>query len=302
MALRANIVDMDAANPSSSPTFASRTPLHVGSVGLAVRDLDRVVTFYRDVLGLEVIDQGAAQARLGAGGIPFLELTERPGIGLDNGRSAGLYHTAFLMPTRVDLAQWVMHIAHNRVPISGASDHGVSEAFYLDDPEGNGVEVYADRAPETWTWIDGLVTMPTEALDIGALVATLDERSEPYRTAPAGMRVGHVHLRVGDLMPAERFYREGIGLDLTRKRHGAAFMSSGHYHHHVATNVWQSAGAGRRDSNRGGIDWFSLQTADAALIATIADRLGAQGVSVTEIADGVEASDPWDTKLRLVHS
>ena len=111
-----------------------------------------------------------------------------------------------------------MHIADSRVPIAGASDHGVSEAFYLDDPEGNGVEVYADRPPETWTWVDGLVTMPTEPLDIDAMVSVLGDSREPYRDAPGGLRIGHVHLRVGEVAPAERFYREGIGLDLTRTR------------------------------------------------------------------------------------
>lgn len=291
---------MDAPNPSAQPTFATRTPIHVGGVGLAVRDLDRVAAFYRDVVGLDTLDSGADQVRLGAGGIPFLQLRQQAGIALDNGRSAGLYHTAFLMPTRLDLARWVMHIANNRTPISGASDHGVSEAFYLDDPEGNGVEVYADRAPETWDWRDGLVNMPTVALDIGNLVAVLGRRPEPYRGAPAGMRIGHVHLRVGALAPAEQFYREGIGLDLTRKRHGAVFMSSGHYHHHVAANVWQSDGAGRRDPGRAGLDWFALEVTEPAAREAIAARLRAQGAPVAEIANGIEATDPWGTKLRLL--
>jgi catechol 2,3-dioxygenase len=292
---------MDAPNPSLQPTFASRTPIHVGGVGLVVRDLDRVATFYREVLGLTLIAGGPAKVLLGAGDTGFLELTQQDGIALDDGRSAGLYHTAFLMPTRADLARWVMHIANNRTPISGASDHGVSEAFYLDDPEGNGIEVYVDRPPEMWDWVDGMVNMPTEALDIGKLVAVLGERAEPYRDAPAGLRVGHVHLRVGDLAPLERFYREGVGLELTRKRHGAAFMSSGHYHHHVAGNVWQSAGAGKRDPGRTGLGWFSLEVADPTALAAIGTRLREQGATVTAIADGLEAADPWGTRLRLVH-
>src|SRR6185503_318460 len=143
-AASADIWGMDAPNPSSQPTFASRTPIHVGSVALTVRDLDRVATFYREVLGLSLIAASPDKVRLGAGDTGFLELTQQQGVKLDDGHSAGLYHTAFLMPTRSDLARWVMHIANKRTPISGASDHGVSEAFYLDDPEGNGVEVYTD--------------------------------------------------------------------------------------------------------------------------------------------------------------
>jgi catechol 2,3-dioxygenase len=291
---------MDAPNPSAQPTFASRTPIHVGSVALKVRDLDRVASFYRDVIGLTPIEAGAAHVRLGAGGVGFLELTQQEGIALDDGRSAGLYHTAFLMPTRADLGRWVVRIANEQTPVTGASDHGVSEAFYLDDPEGNGVEVYADRPPDTWDWRDGMVNMPTEALDVGKLVAVLGAKPEPYRQAPDGMRIGHVHLRVGDLAPAERFYREGVGLDLTRKRHGAAFMSSGRYHHHVAGNIWQSNGAGPRDPGRAGLDWFALELADATMLDTIAARLRNQGAAVTPLANGIEASDPWGTRLRLM--
>lgn len=290
---------MDAPNPSTQPTFASRAPIHVGGVGLRVRDLDRAATFYREVIGLTLIEGDPSRVRLGAGDAGFLQLTRHPDAALDDGRSAGLYHTAFLMPTRADLARWVMHIANNRTPITGASDHGVSEAFYLDDPEGNGIEVYADRPPESWTWTDGLVSMPTIALDIGKLVSLLGDKAEPYRSAPSGMRIGHVHLRVGELEPAERFYSQGVGLEVTRKRHGAVFMSSGHYHHHVAANVWQSAGAGMRDPNRAGLDWLGLTVEDAGALDAIAARLAEQGATVAPIDGGVEAADPWGTALRL---
>ena len=121
---------MDAPNPSSTPTFASRTPLHIGGLALNVRDLDRMTGYYRDMLGLEVIEHGPTRVALGAGGVPFLELDHHPDMKPDNEREAGLYHTAFLMPTRRDLARWVLHVAHNRVPITGASDHEVSEAIW----------------------------------------------------------------------------------------------------------------------------------------------------------------------------
>src|SRR5436309_459558 len=143
---------MDAPNPSALPTFASRTPLHIGAVGLAVRDIDRLTAFYRDVLGLAVLDRRDNTAALGAGGVPLVHLEHRPRAKPDDTREAGLYHTAFLMPTRADLARWILHAARTKVPLTGASDHAVSEAFYLDDPEGNGIEVYSDRPAESWHW------------------------------------------------------------------------------------------------------------------------------------------------------
>jgi catechol 2,3-dioxygenase len=293
----ADICPMDAPNPSASPTVASRTPLHIGAVGLAVRDLDKVAGYYRDLLGLSELAREASTVRLGAGGVPLLELTHRPAAKPDDAREAGLYHTAFLMPTRADLGRWVKRIAVTRAPVSGASDHGVSEAIYLDDPEGNGVEVYADRPPGAWHWRDGLVDMPTEALDVEDLVRAAEG---DYAEAPAGLRVGHVHLRVGDVDAAERFYQGGIGLERTRQRGGAAFMSSGRYHHHVATNVWHSRGAGPRDDDRAGLAWFAIQVNDATMLPAIAARVRAAGAPIIARESGFETADPWGTRIRFV--
>jgi catechol 2,3-dioxygenase len=132
---------MDAPNLSATPTFASRTPLHIGAVGLVARDLDLLANYYRDLLGLAEIERTSRLAKLGTDGVTLIEIEHRPNAKPDDPATAGLYHTAFLMPTRQDHARWITHIAKKRVPISGASDHGVSEAFYLDDPEGNGIEV-----------------------------------------------------------------------------------------------------------------------------------------------------------------
>jgi catechol 2,3-dioxygenase len=286
---------MDAPNPSAQPTFANRTPLHIGGVGLLVRDLERVTAFYRDVIGLTVLSGDEQGARLGIDGIALVELEHRPDAPPDDGRSAGLYHTAFLMPTRPDLARWVQHVARHRAPITGASDHGVSEAFYLDDPEGNGVEVYADRPPETWRWRDGFVNMPTKALDIENLLSTTDPESS-FEGAPAGLRIGHIHLRVGELATAERFYSGTLGLAPTRKRDGALFMSSGGYHHHVAGNVWHSAGAGLRDLERAGLAWFSLKAND---LPALRGRLDAAGAAITVTSSGMQTTDPWGTLIRI---
>jgi catechol 2,3-dioxygenase len=246
---------MDAPNPSALPTFASRAPLHIGTVSLTVRDLGAVAAYYRHLLGLTEVGRTADTVRLGTDRVAFLELTHRPAASPDEEREAGLYHTAFLMPTRTDLARFVRHIGQSQVPVTGASDHGVSEAIYLDDPEGNGVEVYVDRPAESWEWRDGLVSMITERLDIPGLMRA--DNGIPYVEAPAGLRVGHIHLRVGDVEAAERFWRDVVGLDVTRGgRHGATFLSSGRYHHHVANNIWHSRGAGPGGGGGVGVHWF----------------------------------------------
>jgi catechol 2,3-dioxygenase len=267
-------------------------------VGLAVRDLDQGVRFYRDVLGLAVLEGGEGTARLGTGDIALVELVHRPDLQPQDPHSAGLYHIAFIMPTRADLANWLLHIGRARAPILGANDHGVCEAFYLEDAEGNGVEIYADRPPETWQWSEGHVMMPSAPLDTEDLLRAAD--ATEYRAAPAGMRVGHVHLRVGDLGAAEAFYRDAIGLDPTHRRPGAVFVSSGRYHHHVALNVWDSRGTGLRDPDRAGLAWFSIVVGDAARRDAIGARLRQAGAPLTTTPDYFEATDPWGTRVRFV--
>jgi catechol 2,3-dioxygenase len=290
---------MDAANPSATPTFANRTPLHIGTVGLIARDLDKLAGYYQNLLGLTVLERTPTVAKLGVNGVTLLDIEQRSNAKPDDQRTAGLYHTAFLMPTRQDHARWILHIAKNRVPITGASDHGVSEAFYLDDPEGNGIEVYNDRPQEQWLRQDGLIVMPTKQLDVEAMLREV-EPTATYPAAPEGLRIGHIHLRVGNVEQAEQFYRGAVGLDLTRRRGGATFMSSGGYHHHVGANVWHSDGAGPRDQDRAGLAWFSMEAADRAALDATAARLKAAGAAVTDAPGGIEAADPWGTRVRFV--
>jgi len=292
---------MDAPNPSSMPTFANRTPLHIGAVGLKVRDIEAVSRFYRDVLGLAVLDRGNDRTALGAGGMPFVHLEYRPDAAPDDQREAGLYHTAFLMPTRSDLARWILHVARNKVALTGASDHAVSEAFYLDDPEGNGVEVYCDRPVESWEWTGSDLKITTDPLDIESILREVAP-SATYPSAPDGLRIGHVHLRVGDVARAEAFYRGALGLDVTRRRQGATFMSSGRYHHHIAANVWHSAGAGERNENRAGLSWLSLETADVAAFDAAKARLAQAAAQLTVTSAGIATADPWGTRLRVTRA
>jgi catechol 2,3-dioxygenase len=287
-------------NSGGGPTFANRTPMRIGTVTMRVRQLDPVTDFYRDVLGLSVMERSTTGALLGAGGVKLLALEAHPQAADEARNAAGLYHTAFLMPTRKDLARWLVHVAMQRVPLSGFADHRVSESVYLDDPEGNGIEVYADRDPSLWQWSGDTVTMATDELNINDLLTLTNSRVSDYAHAPEGLRIGHVHLRVGDLEQAESFYHGTVGLDPTRRRNGAAFLSSGHYHHHLGMNVWQSAGAGRRDETTTGLAWFSLEVEKEDLLAAQEQRLRQAGAPVAAVANGFETVDPWGTRLRLV--
>ena len=266
----------------------------VGGVALAVRDLARVEAFYREVLGLGVVDRTAEAVRLGAGGVGFLELLHRPTALPDDPAAAGLFHTAFLLPSRAELGRWLAHAHRLRQALDGAADHLVSEALYLSDPEGNGVEVYADRPRARWRWRDGpdgrRVEMATRPLDTEGLLAEADTA---WAGAPEGTRVGHVHLRVGDVAEAVRFYGGRLGMEVTATLPGAAFLSTGGYHHHVAVNAWRSAGAGRRDEARAGLAWVALEAADERGLADVAS-----GAGVVNPARG-GLRDPWGTELRL---
>ena len=296
---RPYITAMDAPNPSAIPTAASRAPVHIGAVGMMVRDLDRLTAYYRDMLGLTVQEHTSQVAVLGVDGVTLLELIHRPDALPDDPREAGLYHTAFLMPTRANLARWILRVAKNRVPIAGASDHDVSEAIYLDDPEGNGVEVYSDRPREKWRRDGELIFQKTDPLDIDAIIREIDPATATYRSAPEGLRIGHIHLRVGNVPRAEEFYCGALGLDVTRRRTGATFLSSGGYHHHVAVNIWQSNGAGARSGERAGLNWFSLEINDQPTIDSLKKRLGAAGITIDAIPGGFAAMDPWGTRIRF---
>ncbi|MDE1566584.1 VOC family protein [Aquabacter sediminis] len=265
--------------------------LSMGRVVLTVNDLDLVARFYRNVLGFEALRSDGTVAELGAGGDVLLELRQDRAARRATPREAGLFHTAFLLPERADLARWVKHAAAARAPVVGASDHLVSEAIYLSDPEGNGVEIYADRPPQAWTWDAGTVHMATEPLDVDDLVQAAGSSS--WRGAPEGTRVGHVHLKVGALPPAEDFYAGLLGFGITSRYPGGTFYALDHYHHHLATNVWNSRGAGVRAFPSTGLAAFEIAL-DADRLAAIAARAG------QEAADTLELTDPWGTAVRIV--
>lgn len=276
----------------SPPASQDPRGVALGRVVLTVRNLDAVQAFYERSVGLHVLRRDGESAELGAGRDVLLELRRDPAARFRSPREAGLFHTAFLLPGRADLGRWVKHAAATRAPVVGASDHAVSEAIYLSDPEGNGVEIYVDRPASTWRRNGHEVEMTTEQLDIDDLVAQAGARA--WAGFPEGSTVGHVHLQVGAIPTAEAFYAGILGFDLTCRYPGGSFFASDGYHHHLATNVWNSRGAGPRELPTTGLAEFEIR-ADAARIEAIRQRAAQAG-------DGGERlvlRHPWGTAVAL---
>ncbi|MFP1645110.1 VOC family protein [Pontitalea aquivivens] len=272
-------------------------PMRIGTVRLKVRDLETVSGFYQQVLGLVPLETGNTRAVLGTAGVPLLELSGDRDLTPLDPRQAGLFHTAFLMPTRSDLAQWVTHVAAARVPLQGASDHIVSEAFYLADPEGNGIEVYADRPVARWRGKSGEIEMSTDPLDLQDLLQ--DAKGTRWSGFPEGGCIGHVHLQVGDTSDADNFYRDVLGFDIAARYPGASFYGSGGYHHQLAGNVWNSRRAGKRPARMAGLDAVEIVVRDASDLVSIAARAESAGFESTTHADGLTLHDPWGTAITL---
>lgn len=260
--------------------FAATTPVAISRVGLRARDAERLAEFYKTVLGLKELGRTGDTIHLGVEGRELLEIEGSAAFRPDDPRAAGLFHTAFLLPSRADLARWVRYAAEARIAIDGASDHLVSEAIYLDDPEGNGIEIYVDRDRSQWPRDENGVRMATERLDFESLMAELAADDAGWAGAPQNTVIGHVHLRVGDVATAEKWWNKAQGFDtMTHYGGQAVFLSSGGYHHHIGGNIWRSRGAGPREADRAGIAFIELSSRQAA------------GESVSH--------DPWGTEIRV---
>jgi catechol 2,3-dioxygenase len=278
----------------TAPGAVLPASLRLGPVQLTVSDLDRSIAFYQDALGLRRQRRDGAVAALGAGGEELVVLHEEPGA-RPAGRHAGLYHYALLHPSREELARAVQRLALTRTPIDGASDHGVSEAIYLPDPDGNGIELYADRPRDAWPPPGpegGKVGMFTRALDVHGLLATVAD-DEPTRHAGPGLRMGHVHLHVGDLAAARAFYVDLLGLEEMAGLPSALFLAAGGYHHHLGLNTWRGEGVGPAPAGTVGLREWTIVLEDEPLAALRA-RLAAAGL------DGDAVADPWGIRVRLV--
>ena len=270
-----------------------------GPVRLRVADLDSEREFYERAIGLSPIDSGDGVARLGSDGTPVVELDHRADAPARAPRTTGLFHLAILVPDRAALAAALARAVRAGGRISGASDHLVSEALYLNDPEGNGIEIYRDRPRAEWERDGGEIRMSTLPLDVDGLLAELRE-DEPDSAMPDGTRVGHVHLNVADLDAAERFYSGLLGFDVTVRGYpGALFLSTGGYHHHIGVNTWAGPGAPAPAAGSRGLEWFELSVDDAPGLAELERRLGDAGAPIERRPESLLTHDPSENGLLL---
>ena len=268
----------------------------IGSVSLAVADLPRAIAFYTERLGFRVHAQRGGTAQLGAGADDLLVLVEREGAQRALG-ATGLFHFAVLLPSRKALSLALARLVETRTLLEGAADHLVSESLYLADPEGNGIELYRDRPREEWIWEDGTIRMTVDPLDVDALLRDASTGTSAWSGMPAGTVIGHVHLRVAHIAPAERFYCDVLGFDLTT-RYGeqASFVASGGYHHHVAFNTWAGVGAPPPPEGAAGLREFVVRLPGPGAVERVLARALAAGVP---IAPGAVLSDPSGNRVKL---
>jgi catechol 2,3-dioxygenase len=272
----------------------------IGKVELYVSDLQRSIDFYQNILGFQLQGREDQQAVLGAGGTPLIVLNQKTGAHPVKGVT-GLYHYAVLLPKRIDLAGLLYHMAEKESEIQGAADHGVSEALYLQDPDGNGIEMYIDRRKSDWPRDDiGRLQMSTEELDIDDLLLELKGNIKPWEGLSEGTTVGHVHLHVADLAATERFYRQVMGFELIQRYgSGALFFSAGGYHHHIGTNTWAGVGAPPPPEDAAGLRWFELLIDDPADYDALLQRLEAEGTAAEPVQGGVLIQDPSKNTILL---
>lgn len=273
----------------------------LGRVRLQVSDLARSVEYYQAVLGLRVVDDGGDSAELAPqeDDRVLLELQERPGTRAVARRALlGLYHFAILLPDRAALGRFVRHLARIGAR-AGAGDHLVSEAFYLQDPDGLGIEVYADRPRSAWRRVGRELMMATDPVDVESLVAAAG--TTPWTGMPPGTVMGHVHLHVGDLDAARAFYSEGLGFDRMVTRYpGALFLGAGGYHHHLGTNTWAGPAAAAPTEEDARLREWTIEVPAADDVSALAAGLEAGGYASERVdAGGLLAHDPWGTAVRV---
>ncbi len=287
----------------STPTATLPAALRLGPVELSVADLGRSLVFYEESLGLKVHRREDGRAAMGAGEEDLLRLVEEPGA-RPAGRHAGLFHLALLYPDRTQLAGALARLVAARTRLSGAADHGVSEALYLADPDGNGIELYADRPRAQWPAPEApgaRVGMFTAALDLRDLLQVADGDGAPP-LVPSGLVMGHVHLHVGDIGEGLAFYRDVLGFELMQVLGGtAAFVSAGGYHHHLGFNVWQGQGVGPAPAGTVGVrEWTIVLEAAQEVEAVRARAAAADAVVEHAAGGGLLVRDPWEIRARFV--
>lgn len=280
-------------------------PIHpdtsLGPVSLVTADLRRLQGFYQEVIGLEVLNQDSHQASLGVGTETIVLLKEEAGAIRPPHHHTGLYHLAILTPSRLGLARSLRHLAEQKWPVQGFADHGASEAVYLADPDGNGIEIYRDRSRDEWPIQNSHLRMGTEPLNLQEVLEELkgDTQPDPTGMLP-GTRIGHVHLRVSDVAEAEAFYCNVLGFDLVQ-RYGpsAGFVSAGGYHHHIGMNSWESAGADAPPPGSTGLRYFTIYLPDGKALEEVTDRLRRSRLEQKETPKGILVRDPSQNGILL---
>lgn len=282
-------------------TYKLHPATRMGAATLAVANLAQSVAFYQNIIGLQRLDAGTDEkASLGVGNTPILHLQEIPGAQPQPERSTGLYHAAILVPSRPDLGRFLLNLARTQYPVGGFGDHLVSEAIYLSDPDGNGLEVYRDRPRSEWQWQGSQVKMATDPVDVEGIVATVENPSAPYAGMPAGTTMGHLHLRIGDVAKAEAFYHDLIGFDVVATWHGALFVSAGGYHHHLGLNTWHSYNAPPAPANSVGLRDYTVILPNQAALADLMARFEAAKITLDHQSDAIWVNDPWHNRIRFV--
>lgn len=271
-----------------------RTTLAMGKVALNVSDLSGMKRFYHKIVGLDVLKEDKKMATLGTNDNPLIELHASDYMRPDP-THAGLYHVALLFTSQQALAYRIQQILHFMPRhFSGSADHLVSEAFYVTDPEGNGIELYFDRQASTWQWISGQIQMATQYIDPIVYI----EKHLSRDAAENHTRIGHIHLKVGDLVIAREFYVNVLGFDVTAQLPGALFISMDGYHHHIGLNSWESAGAGKRVHSLG-LKMFEINFTDEKNIVDVRKRLTDGDVAFREEKNGITLLDPWNNAIHI---
>ncbi|MGG3556939.1 VOC family protein [Peribacillus frigoritolerans] len=277
--------------------FHQKPITFVGEVSINVLDLNKAILFYQEIIGLQVLKKTDRQAVLTTDGEnPLLTLEQPADVIPKEGRTTGLYHFALLLPTRADLSIFLRHLLQTKYPF-GAADHEVSEALYITDPDGNGIEVYSDRPSTDWRWASGEVAMGTDPLDGNDL---LEESDGEWSKLPAGTLMGHIHLHVADLRKTEEFYMQGLGFTVVNRYGGALFTSTGGYHHHIGLNTWNGVGAPAPKENSVGLNWYTLVYADEDARNKVTEQLEGIGAVVTEKEGFFAVTDPSGNEIHLV--
>ncbi len=273
----------------------------VGTVTLKVSDLQRSLAFYTAVIGLGKMQQSTGTAVLGAGNQPIVILAEVPGAQPQPVHTTGLYHAAILFPDRRSLARKIAQIINLRIS-PGYADHRVSEAFYLSDPDGNGLELYRDRPPQEWTWKGEYVRMASDPINFDNFFGEIqgEDVAKASPAVPASTRLGHMHLRVADIPQAEKFYHGALGFNITAHWPGALFVSAGGYHHHIGLNAWQSRGGRPPMEPSAGLREFSITLPDQAELERLVTQIQSTGIAVDKKPDSALVMDPFQNPIRLV--